>query len=518
MGFLYLKARTGGTMILAFKRKVIFSAVLLLVAGTSVAFAGTGSSSSTINSDKSVSTISTAANGDITRMETETDGTVTTINPDQKIVIRSNDASISTYSAPDKSGVIIYTFQAADSAIQSYPQNPGSFYVPNGIVDDVFGFPGLSPYLDKAASFTVQKDQGNVAVCSMTYRGVTLKGAPWKFTVDPTLPMGDAVQIHYCYGAGVSVDINSQVAFGVDKTFFNGDTNVNASSTDYHATKDRSINITNNSPENVTATLTDSSGKIVVARNYSAETTRPTNDVLPFTIEAAKTPLDKYRLTISSKSYAMSWLILVTSGWAVLDTNEMNPFKPCSTLIWIYLSKADKTLGTTNSPRTASDASVLADISGALSMISSKTSLKFMYSSDISLNGKPNVITYDWKQLGSVAGLGGPSYNLKGAIPSIDDYAVSAGHVSVNPSNSWGANDLFKGAGNIKTPSIIRANKILHSANGGRQWLYAHETMHVLGLDHSIDPHSVMYFVGGDSRFTTADNFGLNFLYPACTN
>jgi hypothetical protein len=503
-------------MTLEIKRMVIFSTVILLAAGTSVAFAAAGSSFSTVNSDKSVSTIKTASNGDRTRIEKETDGTVTTIYPDKKIVIRSNDSSVSTYSAPDKSGAITYDLQRAEGENQSYSQDPGSYYVPSAIVKDVFQFPGLNSFLDKPASFTVQKDLGNVAVCGMTYSGVTLTNAPWKFTLNPTKPAGDPLQIHYCYGANESISLHSQVAFGIDRTFFNGDTNSWASASDYHPSKAREIVITNNSAEFVTATLTDSAGKVVATKNYAGVTDQPTKDEFFFTLEEAKTPLDKYTLSLTSKSYLMTWPIVSTSLWASLDYKELNPFAPCSTLTWIYLPQADPSAGTVSAPTTASNANVMADIKGALAMLSARTSLKFVFSADNSLNGKPNVISYDWKHLSGISGQGGPVYFTKGAFPADSDYSGNWGSVDVNPESSWGANDLFKGAGNLKSPEIAKANKLLHAENVGRQWLLAHETMHVLGFDHSVDPKSIMFYHGGLNTFTAADEFALNYFYPAC--
>jgi hypothetical protein len=510
-------------VILKFKLTVVLPTVLFLVIGTSViessggfADSTAGSSVSVINSDESVSTVIKAPNGDTKRIETEADGTVTSIYPDGKVVIQSNDSSVSTYSRPGKNGLITYSLQVGKDDGESYSPIANSFYMPRGIVNDVFSFPGLSPYLDKRTTFTVQKVQGNVAVCGMTYQGVTLARAPWKFSVTPINTMGDPLQVHYCYGANDSVHISSQAAFGIDRAFFNGDSNVQVDPSDYHPNKAREITITNNSPEDLTATLTDSEGKIVTTRNYLGEATKPTTDTFGFTLEQAKTLLDKYTLSLSSKSYLMSWPIVSTSLWSALDYRELNPFAPCSTLTWIYLPKEDPVAGTVNAPKTASNANMLADIKGALAMLSANSSLKFVYSSDSSLKGKPNVISYDWKHMGSVAGSGGPSYKAKGAFLASSDYSGNAGGVNLSPDVSWGANDLFKGAGNHRSPEILKANRILHAANNGRQWLLVHETMHVLGFDHSIDPASVMYFQGGHTKFTSADLFALKYFYPPC--
>jgi hypothetical protein len=276
------------------------------------------------------------------------------------------------------------------------------------------------------------------------------------------------------------------------------------------------LSIANYTNEDISAILTDDAGKTIEKSQYLANATGFTGQGFLFTLPKAHSPLDHYLLTVSSKSYSIGWPVYATSNWSLLDEKEGGTFKPCSTITWIYLPKKSFIPDTLNAPKTATDATVLSDIKIALAVISAHGSVKFVYSTDSSLSGKPGVITYDWKNLGGAAGIGGPHYNIKDNVFSPTDYSGTYGEVSINPNVSWGANDLYKGFGTASSPEIIKANKKLRAANDGRAWLFAHETIHVLGIDHSVDRNSLMYYLGGHSSFTKADLFALNYLYPAC--
>ena len=480
--------------------------VLAFVALSSFVFAplvvaSANASTNFTNLDGSSITYSASADGSTTLVENEMDGTINTYLGGNRLIVKSPDSYIFdtiVNSNGSRDTTITYAGQSP-VRLDKIPYSAGgtAYYVPDNLIADNIIIDGLGKFSDKVEPFTVQKASGNTPICLVSYKKITLTRAPWNFTYDPALPVSK-VHVQYCYGASQSLNLATTPAFTLDTSFLNGN--------DFAVPK--MVRIGDSTNEDASIEIVDAAGNVSSRQNIKA------NSLYSYSFILAKpsSNLNNYQVVVTSASYTTSFPLAVSYLWAALDTTELAMFAPCSHITWIYDPQGQ--------PNTTATKTILSDIAGALTILSKQTHLTFTYSPDLSLAAKPNIIKYDWKALSrGTSGFGGPDWTTTGTLGSSDYLREVSGNVDLSTTSSWSNNDLYAGAFATSSPQIKLANKRLHGVVPGRQWLIVHETMHILGFDHSLNAKSVMAAVNtGESGLVKEDLFALNYFYPACTN
>ena len=483
------------------KRLVLALIAVWSIAFASLAVANASAATKFTNLDGSSITYTTNADGSTTTVESETDGTINTYQGGNRLIVKSPgvfifDTIVNSNGSRDTK--ITYAGQSPvtlDKIPYSAAGTP--YYIPNNLVADNIIIDGLGKFSDRAAPFTVQKASGNTPVCSVSYKKITLTRAPWNFNYDPALP-DSKVHVQYCYGGSEELNLTTTPAFTIDTSFLNGG--------DYAVSK--MVRIGDSTNEDASIAIVDAEGKVSNKQTIKANSLYSYS----FILTKPSSNLNNYKVVVTSASYVISFPLTVSYSWAALDTSELAMFAPCSHITWIYDPQGQ--------PNTTSTKTILGDIAGALSILSNQTHLAFTYSPDLSLASKPNIIKYDWKALSrGTTGFGGPDWITTGTLGGPNYLREVSGNVDLSTTSSWANNDLYAGAFASSSPQMKLVNKRLHGVVPGRQWLIVHETMHVLGFDHSLDANSVMAAVNtGESGLAKEDLFALNYFYPACSN
>lgn len=354
------------------------------------------------------------------------------------------------------------------------------------VFNDTYVVLGLPAYLTTSTPFTIQFT-GPDPICSVAYAGATLTASPWAFTAVPAsftalpAPFGPTVSVTDCAGAQSNIAFDTIVPFTiVSNGYFDAETAAH------------SIEVTNQVTGQVgTITVTGADGAVLgsatVASGASGRVSFRTNQT---------TPVADYTLTATAPGgVQMVFTLTGTVGWTVMS--DLDAFyTDCSTLTWIYLPSGQ--------PRGTSQVLVLRDIRGALSRIAAHTGLRFRYSTDPSLRGKDNVITYHWANLGrhGPSGVGGPEPSSTSDSTGATTSTIS-GTVTLNALNWWASANATAGFG-VSTFGFA-----------GRGWLMVHESMHALGFDHTTQPRQIMDAVNsGQHAWGVGDLAGLRTLYP----
>ena len=482
-----------------FKRLVMTLIPVLSIIFASIDLAS--ASTQFTNPDGSTTTYTDNSDGSTTLVESETDGTINTYLNGNRLIVKFPDASIfDTIVNSDGSRDTTITYPGQPPLVLHripYSAGGSAYNIPNNLVKDKITVNGLNEYSDRVVTFIVQKASGNTPICSISYKKIALKRAPWNFTYDPGLP-DSKVHVRYCYGASDDLNLSTTPAFSISTSFLNGD----------NYTIPKMVRIGDNTNEDASVVLVDSGGKISNKQTIKANTFYNYN----FILTKPSGYLNNFRVVVTSASYVTSFPLAVTYLWAALDTTELALYAPCSQITWIY-----DPLG---QPKTTSTKTIMKDIAGSLALLSTHTHLIFTYSPNLSLATRPNVIKYDWKALSrGTSGVGGPDWTTTGTLGNADYLRQVSGNVDLSTGSSWSSNDLYAGAFASSSPQMKLVNRKLHKVAPGRQWLIVHETMHALGFDHSLDAKSVMSAINtGESGLAKEDLFALNYFYPACTN
>jgi hypothetical protein len=327
----------------------------------------------------------------------------------------------------------------------------------------------LAPYVSGPTAFTVDV-QGPVTVCSMTLGSETLTHSPWTLTFDP-LSGESTVDVAYCSGNSDQVYLDSVIPISLPFGAV-----VSGESTSRPA-----VTVQSNLPDSSeTVELVDARGETL-----RTVTLAPEDQAVLSLSRSGSSPTTSYSVRATTTSgFQMSLPVVVSKGWVPL----LSAFFPdCSTLTWVYDPRGQ--------PKGTSTALLLSDIEGALRRLSATTGLTFARSTDRSLEGKLDVITYEWSTLATgVAGLGGPDESNNTLID---------GTVQLSKVNWWATANGAAGFGRLR------------EGIGGRGWLIVHETMHALGFGHTTNPNDVMYYSNhGQHALGAGDLAGLHYAYP----
>lgn len=322
-------------------------------------------------------------------------------------------------------------------------------------------------------------DPEGAKACSMTFQGQTDDAAPWEFTYDPnykeytdsgTWRTDNNLRIKLCNGTEETKHISRQKPYEVVKRFVSS------------GLANAAIPVTNNTNTPVTVSVLNGD-KTLTEMQLPPESDRN----LVFSTKNIKAT--KY-LTARFKTDAgdvEDYPIVVTHKWRTIwqgigggyilggiNNDGGATFAPCSTVYWTHdFSKKPKDIKTALFER---------DIRKSFNLLSKYTGLKFVKADANTPSTAPS-IHFFWGRAKGAEGLGGPSGN--------------GGTVEISNRSSW-VKDRNTGWG-----------------SRGRNWLIAHETMHVLGLGHSTDRQDQMYPIHRtQSTMGVGDKAGLRALYP----
>lgn len=334
--------------------------------------------------------------------------------------------------------------------------------------------------------FTVSVEGPNL-VCEMRFGDQVLTAAPWTFQYSPALDKDwglPGVNITECNGSRRAITVRTTRPYLLSYRL------VPASEK-----KTATINIVNLVEEDATAVITNAKGAVVKTARISG------HQQVTFPVTSSS-PTQTMRVTVTSTTnpaMTNTLTFTVSNRWQTMFSGwHPAMFNPCATLTWVY--------DPTGAPSTAKPAAVRADIKGAQNRISAVTGLTFVESTDRSLIGKPNVIVYNWAYPGAdsdAAAIGGPETQAKWVNTAWQRF--STGMVNLNKRNWLTKSDVNRGFG------LVAKNR-----SSGRGWVFVHETLHVLGLSHSIDPKQIMAPRGSARiKLGDADLAGLRYLYPS---
>lgn len=338
---------------------------------------------------------------------------------------------------------------------------------------------GIPAWLTSPITFTIQVS-GEQPVCKMEFDDTVVTAPPFQFTLTPEMLTSFGLEhqhvnpltVHRC-GDGRqigTVSFQTSVPYGVSTRYV------------YATGSTMAVTVKNNTTTPATVTLSSDGGPLSVQH-------------LP--AKASPGQLSSIKVAISTKSYkkttplqltvagtdgpTMTFPMLVTHGWATYGESTIT-YRPCQTVRWHY-DPADLPAGTSN-------ASMLRDVRGALSRLSTYAALTFV---EVDSADQAD-LKYQWEAMKerNVGAAGGGAFG--------------EGWVTINSRASW-SSDRYAGFGRTR------------ASHSGRGWMLVHETMHVLGFTHPNTRNSIMYGLNtGQMRFIASDIEGLRMLYPAsCT-
>lgn len=349
--------------------------------------------------------------------------------------------------------------------------------------NNVYRIEDLPDFTTKKTPFEVEI-YGDEAVCAITYNGVTITKAPWRFEYDPIKPV-DLAYVKECNDPDlIRVFVFATVPWKLSSTVISKERSGSNRVRDF---------IVTNVQEPATYQVVDPTGKQVGSGELSDQSYNE------YRFQASsKAPTAVYQVKITSKTSNLSITlpVTVTSSWNLSDwQTEMKPIFPrCSTVYWYYShSKAN---------RSATATSVRADLAESFRRLTSVTGLKFAEVTKLEELPSVNAISIIWNPRVKSAAQAGPKFVGE------PDFEQATGLVELNPA-SWSMSDTYRGFNNS-----VRSNF------KGRGWIFVHEIMHVLGLDHTNDKSQIMYPISGNlTKLGVGDIAGLKALYePSSCN
>lgn len=326
-------------------------------------------------------------------------------------------------------------------------------------------------------------DPESVKACSMTFQGQTDTASPWEFTYDPnykeytsagTWRVENKLDITLCNGEKEAQYISREKPYTVDQRFISS------------GLKKASISVSNNMTNiNAKASILDGNktlAEIDLPAAAEGNLVFSTNN-----IKATKYLIVRFRTDAGDVE---DYPIVVTHKWQTiwqsvggnymmggLNDDGGATFAPCSTVYWTH--------NTAKKPKSIKTALFEKDIRNSLNLLSKYTGLTFVKANANTPSTAPT-IDFFWGKARGADGLGGPSGN--------------GGSVEISNNSDW-VRDSNTGWGPM-----------------GRNWLIAHETMHVLGLGHSTDRQDQMYPIHrSQNTMGVGDKAGLKVLYPQAT-
>lgn len=341
--------------------------------------------------------------------------------------------------------------------------------------DDEISISGLSKYTAMATDFTVNINNPSKEVCSMNFGDQTLTKAPWVFTIDPNNPdvsyQSQVVKIDFCDGT---------YDYEFFETIIPWTLTTNLEYLESFSKYERIYASFGSSvDEYATFTVTNSAGKSLVSGRIEPNSYAEMSFAVP-----TKPVLSKYVLTIVGETSGIKSKLnfYVANKW--IATIGENTYEKCSTVLWSYSHKG--------APKNVSQKSIRAEIAGAFARIQPYVGLTFKEAKASDLVDAKNTMQLNWDY---------PGPSTAAAVGGFDNnYGRTAGFVHLNPKHWWTKVETYKGFS-------------LKSGTPGRGWLFVHEIMHALGMDHTVHKDQIMAPLIRSTKLGAGDIAGLEFLY-----